>query len=136
MGTRRVNHLSWQHMELLIDRQRQEIARLREALEIRNGRHLERINRAYEAALLLAGLHFAYQATTRQAVTAATGLSQRQWTNAVTLLRLARVVTGRRRLVWHSHDYADIEKRLETARQRAIECPDCFQARLPRHARR
>jgi len=116
------------HAELELHRLRDENTRLRKALRI-NGRHGRRIQRAYDAAMVLAVWHVAYAGVSRLDCTAR-GMSQRQWENATALLRLARVLDGSR---WRVHDLAAIEERLRAAQDRACEAPEAFFARLPRH---
>lgn len=126
-----VKHLSDEHLRIENDRLRRQNAQLRHALRLQNGRHAKRVDRAFEAALLLAELHCAFLDTARRPATVGT-LTQRQWTNGMALLRLARVVHGRR---WRLHDLASIEERLERARAKALECPEAFRAMLPPSAR-
>jgi len=116
------------HAELELRRLRDENTRLRKALRI-NGRHGRRIQRAYDAAMVLAVWHVAYAGTSRLDCTSR-GMSQRQWENATALLRLARVIERGR---WRVHDLATIEERLRAAQDRACEAPEAFFARLPRH---
>ena len=122
--------VSPKHMEIELDRLRDENRRLRKVLRI-NGRHANRIQRAYDAALLLATWHCGYLSTTRTDALAR-GQTQRQWENGIALLKLARVYDGRR---WGLHDLAAIEARLSRAAERASEVPEAFFARLNRHAR-
>ncbi len=122
--------VSPKHMEIELDRLRDENRRLRKVLRI-NGRHASRIQRAYDAALLLATWHCGFLSTTRTDALAR-GQTQRQWENGIALLKLARVYDGRR---WALHDLAAIEARLSRAAERASEVPEAFFARLNRHAR-
>ena len=119
------------HLEYEIARLRSQNAELRRRLHL-NGHHARRIERAYEIALLLAGFHVAYQSTSR-AYALSQGISQRSWEGAVALLRLARVVNGRR---WAVNDLAGIEKRLSAAKERATLTPDAYFARGNLHMRR
>ncbi|GIV77450.1 MAG: hypothetical protein KatS3mg050_1844 [Litorilinea sp.] len=119
------------HVAVELARLRAENARLRRALRI-NGRHSRRVQRAYDAALLLATWHVAYLDTTRAACRGR-GMPQRQWENGMALLRLARVVDERGR--WLVHDLATVEPALQRARDRAVEVPEALFARGPRHMR-
>ena len=94
-------------------------------------RHARRVARAYQDALLLATWRAAHIAPSRS-YAAHHKMSQRRWQNAIGLLRLARVITGHRR--WVTTDLSLVEARLAVARQRAIETPDTFKARLNGHA--
>jgi hypothetical protein len=123
--------MSDDHLLVEIKRLRTENRRLRSALKI-NGRHARRIQRAYDAALLLAQWHCAYLPTSRE-FAKANGMAQRQWQNGIALLRLARVMdlTGR----WHCHDLPTIEKKIERATVGANAAPDAYFARGTRHMR-
>lgn len=92
-------------------------------------RHARRVGQAYKDALLLASWRAVHIFPSRD-YAKHKGISQRHWQNAVALLRLARVVDGRR---WRVTELATIEQRLDVAKKRAIEAPDAFRARLPRH---
>jgi hypothetical protein len=123
--------MSDDHLLVEIKRLRTENRRLRSALKI-NGRHARRIQRAYDAALLLAQWHCAYLPTSRE-FAKSNGMAQRQWQNGIALLRLARVVdlAGR----WHCHDLPTIEQRIERATVGANAAPDAYFARGNRHMR-
>lgn len=95
--------------------------------------HSRRIQLAYEDALLLAQWRMAGIIPSRR-YAKHHKMSQRRWQNAVALLRMARVIVGHRR--WSTDSLALIEKRLESARIRAIEMPESFFSRLNRHGRR
>lgn len=125
-----VKHLTTDHMALELDRLREEVARLRRRLR-EQSRHAERMRRAYSAALLLAQLHVGYQPTSRK-LARRLGLTQRQWENGMALLRLARIVT---RSGWAVHDLPTIEAALQRAYDRALEEPESFFVRGPRHLR-
>jgi len=127
-----MNHPTVRHLWIENERLRGENERLRGKLQIRDGRHEKRITRAYAAALALAELHIAYLPTTRDQAQAC-GLTQRQFENGIALLRMARVVEGRR---WMLHDLAGIDARLRVARGKALDCPESFRAWLPAHALR
>ena len=116
------------HLEVELLRLRDENSRLRSALRI-NGRHARRIQRAYDCALLLATWHVGFLDTSRD-FAKSQGMAQRQWENGVALLRLARVVNGRR---WRTHDMPTIERALQRAMERALETPDVFFAWCNRH---
>lgn len=120
--------MATKHLELELLRLREENSRLRKALRI-NGRHSRRIQRAYDAALLLATWHVGHLPTSRD-FARTMGMPQRQWENGMALLRLARVVNGRR---WRVHDLAAIEYALQRARDRAVETPDAYFAWCNRH---
>jgi len=107
---------------------RHENALLRKKLR-ETGRHARRVQQAYKDALLLAEWR-AVRIFPSRAYARYQGISQRRWQNATALLRLARVLDGRK---WKATELAIIEQRLELAKQRAIEAPDAFRARLPRH---
>jgi hypothetical protein len=115
---------------LEVQRLRDENNRLRSALR-QNSRHSQRIRRAQDNALLLATWHCGFLPTDRTACMAR-GMSQRQWENAVALLRLARIYDGRR---WQAHDLAIIGPALERAADRAVATPEAFFARGNRHMR-
>ena len=121
-----MKQISAKHLQLELDRLRTENARLHAALRI-HGRHASRIQRAYDAALLLATWHCGYLLVTR-ADAIGRGMTQRQWENGIALLKLARVYDGRR---WSLHDLADIEARLTRAAERASEVPEAFFALQP-----
>jgi hypothetical protein len=116
------------HLELELLRLRQENSELRKALRI-NGRHARRIQRAYDAALMLATWHVGFLDTSRS-FAMANGVSQRSWENAMALLKLARVVNGHR---WRVHDLAVIESALQRAQDRALETPESFFAWCNKH---
>lgn len=123
--------MSDNHLLIELERLREENRKLRAALRV-NGRHGRRIQRAYDAALLLATWHCAYLPTTR-AYAMAQGMAQRQWENGIALLRLARVCDQAGR--WKCHDLAVIEKALNRAADIAHSTPDAFFARGPRRMR-
>ncbi len=127
-----MNHISPRHLEIECARLRTTNERLRQKLQLRDGRHTKRVHRAYVSALALATLHVAYLPTTRSMAQSA-GLSQRQWETGLALLRLARVINGNR---WQVHILATIDDRLQAAVDRSLADPEVFRARLPRHATR
>ena len=116
------------HLELELLRLREENAQLRKALRV-NGRHARRIQRAFDAALLLATWHVGHLDTSRD-FARSMGMPQRQWENGIALLKLARVVNGRR---WRVHDLATIERALQRAQDRAMETPESYFAWCNRH---
>jgi hypothetical protein len=124
-----VKILSDRHKDAEILRLRSENKRLRAALRV-NSRHSGRIQRAQEAALLLATWHVAYLGVSR-AECMSRGMTQRQWENGVTLLRLARVVDTKGR--WLVHDAATISAAIDRAADRALAVPEAFFARGPKH---
>ncbi len=109
----------------------QENARLRKRLQ-ENSRHARRIDRAYHDALLLAQLHVGYTPTSRGFAAQAANMSQRRWQNALALLKMARVHSGR---AWIHHDLLTVESRLESAKDKAIAVPEAYFARLNRHGK-
>ncbi|MEZ4865321.1 MAG: hypothetical protein R3C14_28690 [Caldilineaceae bacterium] len=108
-----------------------ELAKLRRRLN-ESGSHGKRVDRAYRDALLLAELAIGYQPTTRAFAEKYAGITHVRWENAMALLRLARVHSGKK---WLLHDLAAIEKKLSAAVEKAHETPEAFRARLPKHAR-
>ena len=107
-----------------------EIARLRRRLN-ELGAHGKRVQRAYSDALLLSEWTIAYLPTTR-AFAEKHGMTHVRWENARSLLKLARVLGVRG---WLVHDLGAIEAELSLAVKKAMETPEAFRARLPRHAR-
>lgn len=114
--------MNTRHLEVELRRLQSENAKLRAALKI-NGRHARRISRAYDVALLLATWHIAYLPTTRE-FAAQNNLGQRQWQNAIALLRMGRIVDMRGR--WLFHDLPTIEAMLEDAVIAANSAPDLY----------
>jgi hypothetical protein len=111
---------------------RDEVARLAKIARERSY-HARRVRLAYDDAMLLAVFWAAGIIPSRR-YARVKGITQNRWQNALALLRMARVAVGHRR--WATDSLADIERRLVAARDRAIENPDSFWARLPRHGRR
>jgi hypothetical protein len=110
------------HLLLELRRLQAENAKLRAALRT-NGRHARRISRAHDCALLLATWHIAYLPTSRE-FAAQHGMAQRQWQNAMALLKLARLVDARGR--WKCHDLPTISARLDDAVIAANAAPEIF----------
>lgn len=108
-----------------------EIAKLRRRLN-ESGRMGKRLDRAYADALLLAQLHIGFQPTSRRAAWESAGVSHNRWENAIALLRLARCHNGHD---WMHHDLATIEERLGKAKDVALDSPEAYRARLPKHIR-
>lgn len=108
-----------------------EIARLRRRLH-ENGAHGKRLDRAYSDALLLAQLHIGFLPTSRSAAAELAEISHNRWENAIALLRLARCHNGHD---WMHHDLATIEERLGKAKDVALDSPEAYRARLPKHSR-
>ena len=108
-----------------------ELARLRRRLG-EKGAHSKRLDRAYSDALLLAELHLAFLPTSRAFARERVAMTHNHWENAMALLRLARCYNRRH---WVEHDLATIEERLAKAKQTALETPDAYRARLPKHVR-
>jgi hypothetical protein len=116
---------------------RDEVARLSKLARERSY-HARRVRLALDDALLLAtwlvAVFWAAGIIPSRRYARVKGITQNRWQNALALLRMARVAVGHRR--WATDSLADIERRLVAARDRAIENPDSFWARLPRHGRR
>jgi hypothetical protein len=123
--------MNGKHLELELRRLQAENARLRAALK-ENGRHARRISRAHDAALLLATWHIGYLPTSRD-YAMANGMPQRQWQNAMALLKLAHLVdqVGR----WLCHDLPSISARLDDAVIAANSAPEAYFARGNNHMR-
>lgn len=119
------------HLLLELRRLQSENRELRAALKI-NGRHARRIQRAYDVGLLLAQWHVAHLPTSRD-FAKTNGISQRQWENGITLLRLARVVDQAGR--WFCHDLPSISAKLDHAVVAANAAPEAWFARGNRHMR-
>lgn len=109
---------------------RAEVARLRKRVG-ETGRHARRVEQAYKDAVLLASWRAVHIFPSRS-YAAYHQISQRRWQNAIALLKLARVLDGRR---WLLTDAATIEQCLDCARKRAIEQPESYKMRLNRHGR-
>lgn len=119
------------YLELENTKLRAEAAQLRKRLG-ENTRHVKRINRAYDDALLMAMWKAAGIAVSRD-YTKQQGISQNRYQNAYALLKLARVIVRHRH--WDVKELTVIERRLEAARKKAIEEPELFFMRLNRHGR-
>ena len=111
---------------------RAEVTRLAKLAGERS-KHARRVTRAYNDAILLAGLRAGGQRTSRPHMVEEHGFTQNRWENACALLRLARVLTRHRH--WRTLDLERIGSALEDARLVAMEQPTAFRARLNRHAR-
>ena len=120
------------YLEVDLLKLRAENTRLRKALK-ENGRHSRRVERAYEDALLLATWQAAGIIPSRR-YAKIKGMSQNRWENATALLKLARIITRQRH--WTTDNLAVIEKRLETARERATADPPLFFLRANSHCKR
>lgn len=117
-------------VELELAKVKDEAARLRKKLREKS-RHGKRVDKAYDDALLLA--HFkAVHINPSRSYARYHAMSQRRWENAMGLLRLARIVDGRKR--WNVTDLPAITERLERARDRAKAEPEAFKLRLNGHA--
>lgn len=117
------------YLELELAKSRAEAAQLRKKIGEKS-RHARRIQKAYEDALLLAmwwvsGIIPSRSYTKRQ------GMSQNRFQNATALLKMGRVIVRHRH--WAIKDLAIIEQRLASARQRALDDPQLFFLRHPRH---
>ena len=108
-----------------------EIAKLRRRIG-EKGAHGKRLDQAYADALLLAELHLGFVATSRRSAAECADISRNRHQNAVALLRLAKVHNGRQFL---RHDFATIEERLTKAKDLALDNPDAYRVRLPKHER-
>lgn len=108
-----------------------ELAKLRRRAG-ENGAHGKRLDQAYADALLLAELHLGFLPTSRRSAEECAQISRNRHQNAVALLRLARCHNGRHFL---HHDLATIEERLANAKDLALETPDAYRVRLPKHER-
>lgn len=117
------------YLELENAKLRAEAVQLRKKLG-ENARHTRRINKAYEDALLLA-IWRVSGITPSRSYTKEQGISQNRFQNATALLKMARVIVRHRQ--WVIKDLVAIEQRLETARQRALDDPELFFLRHPRH---
>ena len=95
------------------------------------GRHADRIQQAHTDALLLAAQHVAYLDTSRRQALELAQITQRRWEGAIGLLKLARLHNGRR---WLCHDLQVITNKLEMAKQKALDMPVAYHARLCNHA--
>lgn len=126
-----MSEISARHAEQRIRELTHENTQLRKRLGER-GRHAGRVRRAYSDALLLAQWRAVGIMPSRE-FARRHGMTQRRWQNAVGLLRMARVITDYRR--WQITELATIEQRLELARERAIETPASYHARLVAHAK-
>jgi hypothetical protein len=120
------------YLEIDLLKARQENTALRKALH-QNSRHVRRVEKAYEDALLLAAWRSSGIIPSRR-YAKQYGLTQNRWQNAMALLKLARVVERQRR--WVTEDPAVAEKKLEKAKARAMADPQLFFLRLNRHGRR
>lgn len=118
------------YLELENAKLRAEAARLRQRLH-ENSRHARRIDQAHDDALLLALWRIGGIAVSRD-YAKSQAISQNRYQNAVALLKLARVIVRQRH--WTVHDLATIEQRLAMARQKALDDPDLFFLRHPRHS--
>ena len=119
------------YLEIENEQIRRDAAALRKKLAETSG-HARRVERAYQDGLLLA-TWCAGGITPSRRFANRHGMTQRRWQNATALLRMGRVLDRRRH--WTTTDLALIERRLERARQQAIETPAAYQARLNKHAR-
>jgi hypothetical protein len=120
-----------QHIVVELRRLQTENRKLRAALRI-NGRHARRVQRAHDVALLLGQWHLAHLPTCRE-FAREHGIAQRQWQNAMALLKLARVVDQAGR--WHVHDLPSISAKLDNAAVAANAAPEAYFARGPRSMR-
>lgn len=118
------------YLEIELTKARRETAHLRKKLGVSN-KHFRRVDQAFEDALLLAtwkaaGIH------PSRAYAKRFGMTQNRFENAMGLLRLARLLEHNRR--WVTDKLELMEARLQKAREKALESPDAYKARLNRHA--
>jgi hypothetical protein len=118
-----------EYLKLEVQKLKAERARMAKALQ-ETSRHGRRIQRAYEDALLLAMWHCSGIIPSRR-YARLHKFTQNRWESATALLRMARIIVGHRR--WMQTDLATIEKRLEQAKQRALESREAFFSRLNTH---
>jgi hypothetical protein len=118
------------YLEVDLEKLRDENTRLRKALA-EDSRHARRIERAYQDALLLAGWRAAGIAPSRR-YARRFGMTQFRHENAQGLLRLARIIEGRRR--WVTEDLSVMEKKLAKAKERALSDSKLFFLRLNKHS--
>lgn len=116
-------------LEIELAKARAENTQLRKRLG-ENSRHLKRIERAYENALLMISWRSAGIKPSRR-FAAHYHINQYRWENAVGLLRMARIIQGTSR--WPIADLQEMERRLVQAKERAIADPALFFLRMNRH---
>lgn len=119
-------------LQLELARARAEATALRKRLG-EQSRHPKRIERAYEAALLLAFWRSVGIKPSRR-FAATYQISQHRWQDALALLRMARLIHGKSR--WPALDLETTEGRLAQARDKALADPDLFFLRHTRHRKR
>lgn len=117
------------YLELELRQVRHEAALLRKQIGA-NTRHVRRIQKAYQDALLLATWKMSGIPPSRS-YAKRHGMTQNCWQNAVALLRMARVIIRHRH--WALVDVDRIEQRLDKARQTAMDMPEAFFCRLNKH---
>ena len=120
------------YLMLEINRLKDEGNQLRKKLHL-SSRHARRVMQAYQDAVLL-GVWRVAGASASRSYAKKYGMSQNRWEAAMALLRMARIVTRHR--TWNTTDASTIDVMLEKARDRAIDQPFVFKARLNRHAQR
>jgi hypothetical protein len=120
-----------EYLKIEVQKLKADRARLTKALK-ESSRHGRRVERAYQDALLLAMWRCSGIIPSRR-YARLHKITQHRYENACGLLRMARIVTGHRH--WVETDLATAEKRLDQARQRAIESREAFFSRLNQHAR-
>src|SRR5205085_10100131 len=117
------------YLQVELAKAKAEAAHLRKQFQVSN-RHTKRIDQAYEDALLLATWH-AVGVPPSRSYAKRYGVSQNRWQNAIGLLKMARIIHRHRH--WATDDIGLIEARLANAKQQAIDMPEAFFSRLPRH---
>jgi len=120
------------YLEIELAKARREAATLRKKLGVAN-KHYRRVDQAFEDALLLAtwkaaGIYPSREYAKRH------GITQNRHENAVGLLRFARIIERHRH--WVTDKLEVIEVRLQRAREKALESPEAYRARLNSHANR
>jgi len=120
------------YLLLEINRLKDEGTQLRKKLHL-SSRHARRVMQAYQDAVLLSVWRVAGASASRS-YAKKYGVSQNRWEAAMALLRMARIVTRHR--TWNTTNATVIDEMLEKARERAIEQPFVFKARLNKHAQK
>jgi len=115
-------------LEVEIYKLKTENRRLRKAVR-ENSRFATLLEKAHEDALLMLTAYIGYADITRNGVEVL-GITKRRWENARALCLLARIHNGRKFL---TTDLIEAERRLDCARNKALEEPENFHTRLPRY---
>jgi hypothetical protein len=120
-----------EYLKLEVEKLKADRARLTKALK-ETSCHGRRVERAYQDALLLMMWRCSGIIPSRR-YAKLHKMTQHRFENACGLLRMARIVVRHRH--WVEIDLATAEKRLDQAKQRAIESREAFFSRLNQHAR-